>query len=155
MKYQKSQIGWAMIWVFLPIIVLLGMAYQFQWGNNPIPLIPFIVLMAVLSLTGILFYKLTVSFDGTVLKLTFGIGLVVFNFKIDELIHSEVIKTPWYYGLGIHFTPKGTLYNVHGFKALMINYRSGHRTKKLLVGSAEPEKLKSVLDSHFHKVDHG
>lgn len=149
MKYKKSQIGWVVAGTFAPIILFLIIAYANQWGNNPLPLIPFLVVTGILVVIGSLFYKLTVELDGSILKLTYGIGLIEIRFKIDNLIETRIVKTPWYYGLGIRVTPKGMLYNIQGSKAVKIKYVSNGRSKSVMVGSPEPERLKQVLEDNF------
>lgn len=131
--------------IFAPIILFLYLAQLNQWGDNPLPFIPFVFITVFFIVLCSLFYKLTVELDGSTLKLTFGIGLIKFKFNTAELEHIEIIKTPWYYGLGIRVTPKGTLYNIQGSKAVMIKFRSKGKSKSILVGSPEPAQLKKAL----------
>lgn len=151
MKYKKSQTGWIIIGILVPVILFFFLIYVSQWGDNPLPFIPFIVLVVIFVIIIALFYKLTIEFDGSVLKLSYGIGLIRIRFKIDKLIETQIIKTPWYYGLGIRITPKGMLYNIQGSKALDIKYISNGKNKKIMVGSSEPERLKQALDDNFKK----
>lgn len=148
MKYRKSQIGWFAIGIFIPIILLLYLSYAYQWGNNPLPFIPFVVLTGLFVIIISLFYKLTIEFDGSVLKLIYGIGLIRIRFKIDELVETREIKTPWYYGLGIRITPKGMLYNIQGSKALEIKYISNGKSKLVMVGTPEPKRLQQALKEY-------
>ncbi|MEM1137399.1 MAG: hypothetical protein AAGI07_16285, partial [Bacteroidota bacterium] len=76
MLYKKSQTGWLVIGIFAPIIIFLYLAYANQWGNNPIPLIPFLIMLVFFVLIASLFYRLTIKFDGSILKLIYGIGLI-------------------------------------------------------------------------------
>ncbi len=151
MKYKKSQIGWIAIMIFAPVIIFLYLAYANQWGNNPLPFVPFLVLAVLFVVICFMFYKLTVELDESTLKLTYGIGLIRIKFKIDELVRIEIIRTPWYYGLGIRITPKGMLYNIQGSKAVNIEYTSNGKSKSVMVGTPEPEQLKKALEDNWKK----
>jgi len=151
MKYEKSQLGWVVIVLFALVIVFLCLAYALQWGDNPLPFIPFLGLSSVLVLLGFMLYKLTVEVTGSTLRLTYGFGLINLNFEIDELEETEIIRVPWYYGIGIRITPKGMLYSIHGWKALRIKYKSKGKSKTVMVGTAEPEQLKQALEDNWKK----
>jgi hypothetical protein len=151
LKYKKSQIGWVIIGLMIPVIIFLYLLYLFQWGDHPLPLVPF-VLITILFLTIIaLFYKLTVEVDKSHLKVIYGIGWIKIKLNIDEILDTQIIKTPWYYGLGIRLTPRGMLYNIHGLKAVEIKYISNKKNKSVMVGTPEPEKLKRVLEENFKR----
>ncbi len=149
MKYRKTQMGWVATGTFLPVILFLFLGYVNQWGNNPLPLIPFLVLTGLFIVIASLFYKLTIELDQSVLKLIYGIGLIRITFKIDQLEATKIIKTPWYWGLGIRTTPKGMLYNIQGSKAIKIEYISNGKSKLVMVGTPEPERLIQALEENF------
>jgi len=98
-----------------------------------------------------MFYKLSVELQGTKLRLIYGIGLIRFKFNIDQLECSEIITTPWYYGLGIRITPKGMLYNIHGSKAVRIEYITNGKRESVMIGTPEPEQLKNSLEQNVRK----
>jgi hypothetical protein len=151
MTYRKAQTGWIMILMLSPIIILLYFTYEYQWGDNPLPLIPFFIISAVLLFALALFYQLSVEVDRDHIKVVYGIGLIRFKFTIDELLETRVIRTPWYYGLGIRITPKGMLYNIQGFKAVELKFISKGKHKTVMIGSSEPERLQRVLEENFKK----
>lgn len=145
MKYQESQIGWILLIVQVPILIFLFFAFQNQWGDKPLPFIPFLLVEGLLIFVVLLFYKLTVSIKKNEIILAYGIGLVKRKIQIKQLIEAKSIKTPWYYGLGIRFTPKGMLYNIHGLKAVKLDYYNGKENKTVMIGSAEPDLLKAAI----------
>jgi len=61
---------------------------------------------------------------------------------LNEVASVEVIRTSFLNGWGIHYTPRGWLYNVSGFGAVAIRLRSG---KQFCLGTDEPEKLARQL----------
>jgi len=141
--------GWVAIGIFTSVILFLYLAFSNQWGNNPIPFIPFVAITGLFIVISSLFYKLTIELDESVLRLSYGIGLIRIRFKIDKLIETQIIKTPWYYGLGIRVTPKGMLYNIQGSKAVMIKYLKNGKSKSVMVGTPEPEQLIQALEYNF------
>jgi hypothetical protein len=151
MKYKQSQFGWVVILLFTLMVAFLCLAYAFQWGNNPLSFIPFLTLSSIPVILGLMLYKLTVEVKGTTLRLSYGIGLISLKFEIDELEETEIIRVPWYYGIGIRITPKGMLYSINGWKALRIKYKSKGESKRVMVGTAEPELLKKLLEHNCKK----
>ncbi|AWH74684.1 hypothetical protein DCS32_11105 [Dokdonia sp. Dokd-P16] len=63
----------------------------------------------------ILFYKLEIIITNQYAIASFGIGLLYKKIAINELdiTTARGVKIPWYWGIGIRFTPEGTLYNTH------------------------------------------
>ena len=149
MNYKKSQIGWLVIAFMLPIIAVRAGLYCNQWGDRPIPFFPFIILTSIFVIALLLFYQLTVEINGSTVKLTYGIGVIKFKFEIDQLLSVREIKMPWYYGWGIRVTPKGMLYNIHGFKAVEIRYFSKGKEKSVMIGTDEPELLVQAVETNF------
>lgn len=149
MTYNKSQTGWLILVIMVPIIVFLFITYLNQWGNNPIPLIPYLSISGILVLVVLLFYKLTIRIDGRKIEAIYGIGLIKFTIRIDVLNSVKTLRTPWWYGWGIRFTPKGRLYNIHGSKAVRLEYRREGKSKSIMLGTPEPEKLKDIIEKHF------
>ncbi|WP_143155886.1 hypothetical protein [Cyclobacterium lianum] len=146
MVYRKSQTGWVVITIFGSVSIFLFLAFVNQWGSKPLPLTPFLVLELFFVGLGFLFYKLTVELGESTLRLTYGIGLIRITFEMDQLLETEIISTPWYYGLGIRITPKGMLYNIQGSKAIKIDYMRKDKKKSVMVGTPEPGRLKKALE---------
>lgn len=132
-----------------PIILYLYLAFMFQWGDNPMPLTGFVLIESLLLIICLLFFQLTVEIRKPILKISYGIGLIRFNFQIDQIESVEVMSNPWYYGWGIRITPNGMLYNIHGRKAVKINYLRNGKSKSVMVGTAEPEVLKRALEESW------
>lgn len=149
MKYKKSQVGWVVTGLLVSFVLFMYLGYESQSGNIPLSLGSFALVAGLFIIIGGLFYKLTIEFDESTLKLIYGIGLIRIKFKIDELEYIEIIKTPWYYGLGIRVTPKGMLYNIQGSKAISIKYIRNGKSKSVMVGTPEPELLKRVIEENI------
>ena len=149
MIYRKSQIGWIIIGIFITAIILICLTYLNQWGSNSFTTVTFLISLVLFAVIISLFYKLTIEIDGSIIKVIYGIGIIKIKIKVDKLLKIESIKTPWYYGLGIRFTPKGLLYNIHGSKAVLIDFTSKGQSKSMMIGTAEPQKLTRALEEAF------
>ena len=56
---------------------------------------------------------------------------------------NREVKDPWYYFLGIRYTPRGWLFAVSGSSAVELQLKSG---KFFRIGTDEPERLIKALD---------
>lgn len=92
MNYKKTQIGWLVIGIFIPIIFISYLAYANQWGNDPLPLDSLKAIVLIFVLIAALFYKLTIEIDGGVLKLIY----YQYILQIPHII--RFFFTPGYFG---------------------------------------------------------
>lgn len=150
MKYEKTQTGWLMIVIFSLIIIQLTLAYLYQLGDKPLPLGVFIALALLFIVLLLCFYQLKIRVDQYGIHVIYGIGLIHIKINPQKIYNVSVIKTPWYYGLGIRFTGKGMLYNIQGLNAIEISYLDG-KQKTALVGSNEPELLKAFIEKEYEQ----
>ncbi len=96
----------------------------------------------LLLLIGWLFSSLTVSVSESELKWHFGPGFWRKSIARADIKSAEPVKTKWWYGWGIRYTPRGWLYNVSGFDAVAVTEHSGRTT---LIGTDKPDALVAVL----------
>ena len=141
-SYSRSQTGWIMM-VIMPVLSLfMAFSYYYQWGDEPITETYAIIIISIFLLIMLLFFKLTISISGKVVQAKFGIGLIKFNLKIDELHSAEIVRFPWWYGWGIRFTPQGMMYNIWGRNAVKMTFTTkGKKKKSVLLGTDQPEEL--------------
>ena len=139
-QYEHKQIGY-FVNIAIPAAMLFIAIFMAVNGCNCIVLLSIIALGICL----ILFYKLTVEIDECYLKIRFGIGIIRKNFSLKDIESCQVVRNPWYYGWGIHWTSNGWLYNVSGFYAVELRMKNG---KKCRIGTDEPKELeKAILQS--------
>ena len=131
--YQHKQAGRAVIlWILaMTPLILAVLAY----AGQVVMLVP---AAAIMLISILLFYALTVTIDEQAITLSFGIGLVRKKIALAEVVSCEITTCRWYYGYGIHYTPQGKLYNISGKMAVRLAMRNG---KAILVGTDEPEAL--------------
>lgn len=151
MQYEKTQIGWIMIYVFGILLALLISSRMIFWETTKLPDSFLIVAVAILVLFLLMFYQLKIKIDETAIHVIFGIGLIKIRIRPQEISNLESLKVPWWYGWGIRLTPKGWLYNVHGNKAVYFNYTSAGKAKRVLLGTEDSENLIKALHENFGK----
>ena len=152
MNYKETQYGWFVIIVFLIFIISMFFTYLEQWGTQPIPEIPFMILEGFFILILALFYKMNISVEEGVIRIVYGIGLIRIKITPEKIYEVTVFKVPWYWGMGIRITPKGWLYSLNGFKAVLIKYSIKGKEKITLIGINDPEQLKTALEHHFYSI---
>jgi hypothetical protein len=141
MNYHHKQIGWIVIAIILPIIVVMLAATAGLPDYGPMLLTVLIMLAAVA-----LFYCLTISVNSRALQFSFGIGLIRRTIKFEEMESAKQVKNPWYCGWGIRWFGKGWLYNVSGLDAVELQLKNG---KLIRLGTDEPEALLRAINANI------
>ena len=133
MEYKHTQIGYTIIAGLsagILIVVLLLLNQDHNWV--------LLSVLLILVIAVVLFPSLTIEVKNGTLKISFGPGLISKTVHLADVEGCEVVRNPWYYGWGIHWTPQGWLYNVSGNAAVEITLRDG---RKFRLGTDEPEAL--------------
>jgi hypothetical protein len=133
-KYKHTQRGDMIIGLFAAVILLL-LAMIILEGFEWVVLIVLGIMCGVLLVCS----ELTVTVDERELRIQFGpVGLIRKSWSLDEIESVNPVNNPWYYGIGIHWTPRGVLYNVSGFRGVEVRLYSGTLFR---IGTDEPEVL--------------
>jgi hypothetical protein len=120
------------------IILIASAAFV---GSSPHRQTPPLVLI-VLVIALVLFYRLRISIDREILCASFGIGIIRKKVRVGEIVGCDRVRIRWWYGWGIHLTPYGWLYNVSGFDAVGITLRDG---RKFALGTDDPRGLAEAI----------
>ena len=134
-RYEHTQFGHVIIWSLLAIILIASGGLI---GHRAPPVIVSIILLVCL----VLFYRLKISIEDETLSASFGLGVIRKKVPLSEIASCEPIRIRWWYGWGVHLTPRGWLYNVSGFDAVAITLRDG---KKLALGTDDPDGLVTAI----------
>src|SRR4051794_15093141 len=67
-----------------------------------------------------IFRSLTIEVSDTELRWHFGPGFPRKRVPLNEVASAEAVHTSFWNGWGIHYTPRGWLYNVSGYGAVAI-----------------------------------
>ena len=137
--YSHKQPGTTMLWlvggIVVGLLVVLGPV-----AAHPVLLVAFGVLVAI----AVVFSSLSVQITASSLLFWFGPGVLRKQVPLAEIASVEVVRNPWYWGLGWRITPRGMLYSVSGLDAVEITMRDGSRFR---LGTDQPERLARALDS--------
>lgn len=135
-NYARTQIGYLLIYFLLGAAAFVGFGAitRHDW-------IAFVI-TAILLLTIVGFYKLTIKIDNETLRVSFGPGLIRKEARLAEIVACEPVRIRWWCGWGIHLTPYGWLYNVSGWDAVAIRLRNG---KKFAIGTDDPQGLVEAI----------
>lgn len=137
-SYKHTQIGTVILLSFgvAMLILLLAMAVTK-------PILPLALILGLLLIVAALFFSLSIEIRGEFVCWRFGVGLVRKQIKLADIQAVEIVKNPWWYGFGIHLTPRGWLYNVSGLRGVEIALKNG---KSFRLGTDEPESLAQALN---------
>lgn len=148
--YKHTQPGWG-------ILSILGIssAVTFIWSAAAGWNILLLALTAVQLAAMFLFASLTVEITYTELRIAFGPGLIRKRWPLTDITSCHAVRNAWWYGLGIHLTPYGWLYNVSGLDAVELKLHGG---KRLRIGTDAAHELERAIgqavyehDPHLHK----
>lgn len=139
-RYSHTQAGKLLrLATLVPVPIVIGAAV-FTHNARVIAVVgPLIVILAII---GLIFSSLTIEIDGDAVTWWFGSGVWTKRIALQDIGSAVPVRNPWWYGFGIHRTPRGWVYNVSGLDAVEICFRDG---RTLRLGTDEPDKLVSVL----------
>jgi hypothetical protein len=147
MTYHHVQTGWAVI---LGSVVGFGMALvvTLSLSASTLAAVPWLVfaLFGLLALGLLTYATLTVMVDAEQVRVYFGIGLIRKSIPLVDIARCEVVRTPTWWGWGMHWTPSGWLYNVSGRAAVRLEMTS---QRPVMIGSDEAERLKAAIDARL------
>ncbi len=137
-RYEHTQRGTVLV-----ISLLAAAALCLSFPAPPsAPRNLLLVVAGILALSAFLFSSLTIRVTDRELQWQFGPGLIHKQLPLSEIRGVAVVRTRLAWGWGIHFTPRGWLYNVSGFQAVSVTLKSG---RNVLLGTDEPEQLETAI----------
>lgn len=148
MLYEHKQLG-IVTMLALGLGAVIAVAIALVIASQPgVDFTDWRVLIAVFAgvlpaAAGWLFSSLTITVDRDRLRWAFGPGVFSKSVAIRDLETAERVTNPWWYGWGIHRTPRGWLYNVSGFEAVEIGLKGG---KTFRLGTDEPGALIRAIE---------
>ncbi len=102
----------------------------------------FLTLVAVLGGVGYGFSSLTVEVTAEELTWRFGPGVFRGRVARADIVGATPVENPWWWGWGVHLTPRGWLYNISGLAAVEIIMRDGRTFR---IGSDDSAGLARAL----------
>lgn len=134
-----------MLLLFICLAGLIPMGLLLSRSLAPAPfgirLTVFAALLAMFA-SALVFTSLTVAVRDGELQWWFGPRVVRKSVPLSSIATVEPTTASLLYGVGIHLTMRGWLYNVQGRRAVLVTLRSG---KRFLLGTDEPERLVDAI----------
>jgi len=137
-RYEHTQRGTVLLVTFLvAALFLLGLGLFVPRAREIL-----FTVIGIFAVCGFLFSSLTIQITDRALRWQFGPGLIRKDVLLHQIERTEMVETTFFQGWGIHYTSRGWLYNVSGFRAIAVKLKSG---KQFLLGTDEPERLQAAL----------
>ncbi|WP_299768011.1 hypothetical protein [uncultured Dokdonia sp.] len=145
-RYTETQSMYWFVGLFVFITIFILLATYFQWGSKPITSWLFALPLIVINILPILaFYNMKIIIDLEVASVKFGIGWLQRKIPIQDLDLStaEIVRLPWYAGVGYRINSKGTFFNTRPGAALLI--KTKNRNTEFFVGTKNGEQIITIL----------
>ena len=144
-SYEHTQTAYP-ITISLIIGIILVTFLMVLYGPNGIVFLVLLILLICLWS----FSSLTVTIDERALKIQFGKGPIQKTFHLQEISSCQIVRNPWYYGWGIHWTPHGWLFNVSGHSAVEIRMKN---RRSYRIGTDMPDELERAIQRALHRLE--
>lgn len=138
--YRHTQPGTLLFLTAIPGVAALLLGALAVPGPLALPLVASAVVFGGASYA---FSSLTVEATPTEVKWFFGPGFWRKTLSRAEIATAAPVENKWWWGWGIHLTPRGWLYNIGGLAAVEIALKDGRTT--LRIGSDEAAALARAL----------
>jgi hypothetical protein len=102
----------------------------------PLLFVPLVIALGAIGL--VIFSRLTIRVDDSRLAWWFGPVVLRKSVSLADIVDATPVRNAWWYGWGIHLTPRGWLYNVSGLEGVEVTLQSGRRFR---LGTDEPAAL--------------
>jgi hypothetical protein len=137
-EYKHTQVGFVTI-IALSAAILFVLYLTVVTSFNPVTVAVLVVLLVCLGI----FATLTVEVGDRVVEVRFGTGVVRKGFPLQDIEACRAVRNRWYYGWGIHLTPRGWVFNVSGLSAVELRMKNGRRYR---IGTDDPEGLVRAIE---------
>lgn len=142
-----TQPGTFSIAVIVPIMILCIVMLAVAGLDEPAIMIIFSFIILIFILCLLTFYRLTIIIDDTHLTFKMGIGMVSKSFPLSEIESCTSVKNPIIFGIGIHMTSSGWLYNVSGSYAVELAFKN--RKGRVRIGTNKPEEIAKIVNERI------
>lgn len=127
------------------LLAVLAVVAAALTGQRPAMFAPLVLVAVIFVVLTFGFSSLTVEVGDDEFVWFFGPGLWRKRIARRDIASVAAVRNPWWYGFGIHRTPRGWLYNVGGLDAVEIVLSTG---RTLRIGTNEPDALVAALHRH-------
>lgn len=138
--YKEFQFAW---WILILVVLWLVLTYLHYSGSPAISWNTYLSSTITLLALSLLFYGMKTEIDNSIIKLSFGIGLISKKIQLNNVKSVEVVRNKWYQGWGIRLIDNGWLYNISGLNAVEINQKD--KRSIIRIGSQQPADLRKAI----------
>ena len=142
-EFKFTQPGTFSVALLLPILILTVVMLILHGFDEPALAIVLIFVIITFIICLLAFYRLTITVSDSRVGFSMGTGLIKKSYPLEEIESCRPVSNPSIYGIGIHWTPDGWLYNVSGRKAIELTFRN---RKKIRIGTDRPEEIASIIN---------
>jgi hypothetical protein len=144
---KYTQTGTFSMLVMIPCIIFLIVLLYITGSEETIMIavLSFCALIFIMAL--LVFCRLTIIIDNTHLTFIMGIGLIRKSFLLSDIESCTPVRNSVLWGIGIHMTPHGWLYNVSGLSAIEISFKNSK--SKIRIGTDRPEEIAEEVNSRI------
>jgi hypothetical protein len=142
-EFKFTQPGTFSVALLLPILILtVVMLILYGFDEPPLAIVLiFVIITFIICLLA--FYRLTIIISDSRVGFSMGTGLIKKHYPVEDIESCRPVSNPAIYGIGIHWTPDGWLYNVSGRKAIELTFKN---RKKIRIGTDRPEEIAALIN---------
>ena len=126
----------------LLMISLMGIAVFYSNGFRPMSMAIFAVLLVPIVIIHYIASWLTIEVSGSELHWHFGLGLCHKRISLTEIAGLARVHLPWWYGIGVKYTPRAWVYLVSPGEGIEITLTNG---KAVRIGTDDADGLLAAL----------
>lgn len=141
--YRHRQVGWKLL-AATAVGLILALWLTIAVSPATRAAAPGLVygLFIVLAGVALAFGTLSVVVDDTMIRVVFGIGLVRKTIAVDDVVRCQIVPIKVLWGMGVHWTPSGWLYNVGGGTGVRLEMA---RERAAIIGSDDADGLAAAI----------
>lgn len=147
-EYTSKQVAaWAFVIAGLVGAVGLALLATFAPAGRPEAIVGVVMLGVALLVANFAVLRVRVSDADVSWSFARFIGRRV---PLADIRGAEVRHSPWYWGWGIRWTPRGWLWRSHGLDVVWLQLTNG---KEIGIGSSDPKRLAHAIRERLEAAD--
>lgn len=141
--YTEKQFSWMITGILVLTLILVTLSYIYEWGQKPINSSGFIIVLCMIGLPFLLFFRMTTTISASHLTISYGIGAIKKTIPLNSIQSVSCVKGKWVDGAGIRDIKGGTLYSINFTDAVEI--KLSDKVQFIRIGTGSPQKLQSAI----------
>jgi hypothetical protein len=145
---KYTQPGTFSMIVMIPCIILIVLLLFITGCEDTVLIVVISFCMLIFIMCLLIFCRLTIIIDDTHLTFIMGIGLIRKSFLLSDIESCKPVRNSLLWGVGIHMTHSGWLFNVSGLRAIELSFKNSK--SKIRIGTDKPDEIAEVVNK---KID--